>query len=169
MSGELLQKYQCIWRGGFGLGRDTYDSRPKGVGPGFADHPLSGAISATLRMWHSSIRASRKSPKSARSNHRIQRRSAACSDLPLFARALFFAVARRLGALVVCCLRHALKSLLGPQLRSFLEYELGARGLGGRLVPTTSPWQLKEVIQVAHKNVGSVASLGALVSGEVLR
>jgi hypothetical protein len=32
-----------------------------------------------------------------------------------------------------------------------------------------SPQQLKEVIQVAHTNVGSVASLGALVSGEVHR
>jgi hypothetical protein len=32
-----------------------------------------------------------------------------------------------------------------------------------------SPWQLKEVIQVAHINVGSVASLGALVGGEVHR
>jgi hypothetical protein len=81
----------------------------------------------------------------------------------------FFALARRLGTLVVCNLRHALKSLLGPQHRSFLEYQFGARGLGGRLVPTISPWQLKEVIQVTHKNVGSVASLGALVGGEVLR
>jgi hypothetical protein len=30
-----------------------------------------------------------------------------------------------------------------------------------------SPRQLKEVIQVTHTNVGSVASLGALVGGEV--
>jgi hypothetical protein len=29
--------------------------------------------------------------------------------------------------------------------------------------------QLKEVIQVAHTNVGSVAPRGALVGGEVLR
>jgi hypothetical protein len=32
-----------------------------------------------------------------------------------------------------------------------------------------SPRQLKEVIQVAHINVGSVASLGALAGGEVHR
>jgi hypothetical protein len=32
-----------------------------------------------------------------------------------------------------------------------------------------SPRQLKEVIQVAHLNVGSVASLGALVGCEVHR
>jgi hypothetical protein len=32
-----------------------------------------------------------------------------------------------------------------------------------------SPRQLKEVIQVAHTNVGSVASLDALVGGEVYR
>jgi hypothetical protein len=32
-----------------------------------------------------------------------------------------------------------------------------------------SPRQLKEVIQVTHIEVGSVASLGAMVSGEFLR
>jgi hypothetical protein len=42
-----------------------------------------------------------------------------------------------------------------------------ARGFGGRHAPISCPRQLKEVIQVAHKNVGSVASLGALVGGEV--
>jgi hypothetical protein len=44
-----------------------------------------------------------------------------------------------------------------------------ARGFGGRHALTTSPRQLKEVIQVAHTNVGSVAPLGALVGGEVHR
>jgi hypothetical protein len=33
----------------------------------------------------------------------------------------------------------------------------------------SSPRQLKEVIQVAHRNVGSVALLGALVGGEAHR
>jgi hypothetical protein len=109
-------------------------------------------------------------PRNQQANHRTQRRSACllwrAAVLP---ERWFFALAHRLGTLVVCYLRHALKSLLGPQHRSFLEYQFGARGLGGRLVPTISPWQLKEVIQVTHKNVGSVASLGALVGGEVLR
>ena len=36
----------------------------------------------------------------------------------------------------------------------------GGRGFGGRHAPIVSPRQLKEVIQVAHTNVGSVASLG---------
>jgi hypothetical protein len=62
-----------------------------------------------------------------------------------------------------------LKSLLAPQSRSSLGYQFEARGFGGRRVPTISPRQLKEVIQVAHTNVGSVASLGALVGGEVHR
>jgi hypothetical protein len=62
-----------------------------------------------------------------------------------------------------------LTSLLAPQSRSSLEYEFGARGFGGRRAPTMSPQQTKEVIQVAHTNVGSVASLGALVGGEVHR
>ncbi len=44
-----------------------------------------------------------------------------------------------------------------------------ARGLGGRPAPMMSPQQLKEVIQVAHTNVGSVASLGASVGREVYR
>src|SRR5690606_38945918 len=47
------------------------------------------------------------------------------------------------------------------------ELKFQARGFGGRRVPGSSPRQLKEVIQVAHTNVGSVASLGALVRGEV--
>jgi hypothetical protein len=47
--------------------------------------------------------------------------------------------------------------------------EIGARGFGGRHAPTMSPRQLKEVIQVAHTNVGSVAPLGALVGHEVRR
>jgi hypothetical protein len=50
-----------------------------------------------------------------------------------------------------------------------LEYLFEARGFGGRHAPMMSPRQLKEVIQVAHTNVGSVASLGALVGGEVHR
>jgi len=44
-----------------------------------------------------------------------------------------------------------------------------ARGFGGRHASMTSPRQLKEVIQVAHTNVGSVAPLGVLVGGEVHR
>ena len=43
-----------------------------------------------------------------------------------------------------------------------------ARGFGGRHAPIMSSRQLKEVIQVTHIEVGSVASLGALVSGEFL-
>jgi len=62
-----------------------------------------------------------------------------------------------------------LKSSLAPQFRAFFEHEFSARGFGGRHALTVSPRQLKEVIQVAHKNVGSVAPLGALVSGEVHR
>ncbi len=50
-----------------------------------------------------------------------------------------------------------------------LKTQFGARGFGGRHASTMSPRQLKEVIQVAHTNVGSVASLGALVGGEVHR
>jgi hypothetical protein len=50
-----------------------------------------------------------------------------------------------------------------------LKTLLGARGFGGRHAPMMSPRQLKEVIQVAHTNVGSVASLEALVGGEVYR
>jgi hypothetical protein len=50
-----------------------------------------------------------------------------------------------------------------------LAYEFEARGFGGRRASSISPLQLKEVIQVAHTNVGSVASLGARVGGKVLR
>ena len=50
-----------------------------------------------------------------------------------------------------------------------LNTQFGTRGFGGRHASTMSPRQLKEVIQVAHTNVGSVASLGALVGGEVHR
>jgi hypothetical protein len=50
-----------------------------------------------------------------------------------------------------------------------LEPLIGVRGFGGRPAPAMSPRQLKEVIQVAHIYVGSVASLAALVSGEVGR
>jgi hypothetical protein len=70
---------------------------------------------------------------------------------------------------VVSCLPGTLKSLLAPQSRSFLEYQFGARGFGGRHAPVRSSRQLKEVIQVAHINVGSIAPLGALVGGEVHR
>jgi hypothetical protein len=42
-----------------------------------------------------------------------------------------------------------------------------ARGFGGRHAPMMSPRQLKEAIQVAHVIVGSVASEGRLVGGEV--
>jgi hypothetical protein len=49
-----------------------------------------------------------------------------------------------------------------------LDVEYGrAASVGG--APMASPRQQKEVIQVAHINVGSVASLGALVWGGVLR
>ena len=50
-----------------------------------------------------------------------------------------------------------------------LRTQFRARGFGGRRASTMSPRQLKEVIQVTHTNVGSVASLGALVGGEVHR
>ncbi len=43
------------------------------------------------------------------------------------------------------------------------------RGFGGRHALNMSPRQLKEVIQVAHTNVGSVAPLGALVGTEAFR
>jgi hypothetical protein len=62
-----------------------------------------------------------------------------------------------------------LEIFTGAQSTSFLEYLFGARGFGGRHAPMMSPRQLKEVIQVAHTNVGSVATLGALVGGEVHR
>jgi hypothetical protein len=62
-----------------------------------------------------------------------------------------------------------LKSLLASQSSSSLGHKFGARGFGGRHAPMMSPRQLKEVIQVAHTNVGSVASRGALVGGGVLR
>jgi hypothetical protein len=48
-----------------------------------------------------------------------------------------------------------------------LRISIWARGFGGRRALPVSPRQTKEVIQVAHTNVGSVASIGALVSGEV--
>jgi hypothetical protein len=44
-----------------------------------------------------------------------------------------------------------------------------ARGFGGRYALNMSPRQLKEVIQVAHTIVGSVAPLGALVGTEASR
>jgi len=65
-------------------------------------------------------------------------------------------------------LPHTLKSLQAPQSRSFLDL-FEARGFGGRHARRFSPRQLKEVIQVAHTNVGSVAPRGALVGVEVLR
>jgi hypothetical protein len=43
-----------------------------------------------------------------------------------------------------------------------------ARSFGGRHASAMSPRQLKEVIQVANSNVGSIATLGVLV-GEVRR
>ena len=65
------------------------------------------------------------------------------------------------------------RSARGIFTRAAIEFILknifGARGFGGRHAPMMSPRQLKEVIQVAHTNVGSVASLGALVGGEVHR
>jgi hypothetical protein len=64
---------------------------------------------------------------------------------------------------------HDLGTLLASQSKSSLGYYFAARGFGGRHAPMMSPRQLKEVIQVAHTNVGSVASLGALVGGEVRR
>jgi hypothetical protein len=66
-------------------------------------------------------------------------------------------------------LPRALKSLLASQSRSFLEYLFWARGFGGRHAPMMSPQQLKEVIQVAHTNVGRSRLKGALVGGEVHR
>jgi hypothetical protein len=52
----------------------------------------------------------------------------------------------------------------GPARRRMLE-----RGFGGRHAPKMSPPQLKEVIQVAHTNVGRSRLKGALVGGEVYR
>jgi hypothetical protein len=62
-----------------------------------------------------------------------------------------------------------LNSSFAPQSVSFSAYRIEARGFGGRHALTLSPRQLKEVIQVAHLNVGSVAPLGALAGGEVHR
>jgi hypothetical protein len=78
-------------------------------------------------------------------------------------------IARRGEAQTTRDCRYTLKSLLGPQSRAFCGYLIGARGFGGRHAPTKSPRQLKEVIQVTHIEVGSVASWGALVSGEFHR
>src|ERR1700733_11841652 len=50
-----------------------------------------------------------------------------------------------------------------------LGIRTGARGLGGRLAPTKSPRQLKEVIQMVHTNVGPTATLGVLIGCEVNR
>ena len=57
--------------------------------------------------------------------------------------------------------RAAIESILGNQIGR-------AASVGGTR-RRMSPRQLKEVIQVAHTNVGSVASLGALVGSEVRR
>jgi acetyl esterase/lipase len=62
-----------------------------------------------------------------------------------------------------------LKSLLEPQSRSFLRLSILSARLRWAARAELSPRQLKEVIQVAHTNVGSVASLDALVGGEVYR
>jgi hypothetical protein len=63
----------------------------------------------------------------------------------------------------------ALKSSAAPQFDRCSGILLEARGSGGRHALNMSPRQLKEVIQVAHTNVGSVAPLGALVGTEALR
>jgi hypothetical protein len=63
-------------------------------------------------------------------------------------------------------LRYSLKS---SQPRALSGNDFEARGFGGRHALTMSPRQLKEVIQVAHSNVGSVAPLGVLVCDEVHR
>src|SRR6185312_4651133 len=47
-----------------------------------------------------------------------------------------------------------------PQCDGNAVYHFAARGFGGRHALNLSPRQLKEVIQVAHTNVGSVAPLG---------
>ena len=62
-----------------------------------------------------------------------------------------------------------LEIFTGVAIEINLDYQFGARGFGGRHALTSRPRQLKEVIQVVHSNVGSVASLGALVGGGVLR
>jgi hypothetical protein len=46
-------------------------------------------------------------------------------------------------------------------------FQVRAASVGG--TRRTSPRQQKEVIQVAHTNVGSIASLGVLVGNEVFR
>ena len=63
----------------------------------------------------------------------------------------------------------ALKSPVAPQSERYVVYHFAARGFGGRHALNMSPRQLKEVIQVAHTNVGSVAPLGALVGTEAFR
>jgi hypothetical protein len=61
---------------------------------------------------------------------------------------LGFAVLRHLAAgLGRFISGHAFKSSLASQSRSFLAYQIGARGFGGRHALTISPRQLKEVIQ----------------------
>jgi hypothetical protein len=55
------------------------------------------------------------------------------------------------------------------QTGSFLGDLFGARGFGGWRALIVSPLQLKEVIQVAHTNVGSIAPQGALVGSGVHR
>ena len=62
-----------------------------------------------------------------------------------------------------------LEIFTGVAIEFILEISVWARGFGGRHAPMMSPRQLKEVIQVAHINVGSVASLGAMVGGEIHR
>jgi hypothetical protein len=61
-----------------------------------------------------------------------------------------------------------LKSPLLPLLWKSWYKDL-KRGFGGRHARMNSPRQLKEVIQMVHINVGSIATPGVLVGGEVRR
>jgi hypothetical protein len=80
------------------------------------------------------------------------------------------APARRAGRSFRSCTRAtSLEVFTCAAIEFILVHKNEARGFGGRHAPTISPQQLKEVIQMAHTNVGSVASLGALVGGEVHR
>ena len=75
------------------------------------------------------------------------------------------------GAGLYVVYRGARRELHQVFTRAAIEVILKIIYLGARLRWAAragmSPRQLKEVIQVAHTNVGSVASLGALVGGEV--
>ena len=67
--------------------------------------------------------------------------------------------------------RRHIEALKSPRLPQSWKswYKDLKRGFGGRHAQLGSPRQLKEVIQMVHTNVGSIATLGVLVGCEVLR